>query len=108
MSKHDQRGTADMDNLRYRTDAADDALIAAMRAHRRATISDLARITGMARGTVHSRLDRLERSGVITGFGPDLDAHACGYDVLAFTTLAIAQGAHERVVAGLRAVPEIV
>jgi len=97
-----------MNNLAYRTDVSDDRLIAAMRTHPRASITDLARITGMARGTVHSRLDRLERTGVITGFGPDVDAHACGYDVLAFTTLAIAQGAHERVVAGLRKVPEIV
>ena len=97
-----------MNNLSYRTDVFDDRLIAAMRVHPRASITDLARITGMARGTVHSRLDRLERTGAITGFGPDVDAHACGYDVLAFTTLAIAQGAHERVVAGLRKVPEIV
>ena len=65
--------TVEMDNLRYRTDAADERLIAAMRSHARASISDLARITGMARGTVHSRLDRLERCGVITGFGPDLE-----------------------------------
>jgi DNA-binding Lrp family transcriptional regulator len=97
-----------MDNLRYHPDRSDELLIAVIRSHRRATVSEVARRTGMARGTVHSRLDRLEQTGVITGYGPDVDPHAAGFDVLAFTTLAIAQGAHERVVDGLRAVPEII
>jgi DNA-binding Lrp family transcriptional regulator len=97
-----------MINLRYHPDHADEQLIAGLRTNKRPTVSDLARLTGMARGTVHSRLDRLEQTGVITGYGPDVDPHNAGFDVLAFTTLAIAQGAHERVVDGLRAIAEIV
>ena len=45
----------------------------------------------MARGTVQARLDRMERTGVITGWGPDISPEAIGYGVTAFVTIQIAQ-----------------
>ena len=69
--------------------------------------TDLARLLRMARGTVQSRIVRLVDTGVITGWGPDLDPRAADLDVTAFTTLTIAQGAHDRVVAALEATPEV-
>jgi len=68
---------------------------------------DLARRLGVARGTVQARLDRLAARGVVTGFGPDLSAAALGYEVLAFTTLDIAQGRLADVVDHLRDIPEV-
>jgi DNA-binding Lrp family transcriptional regulator len=59
------------------------------------------------RGTAQARLDKLLARGVVTGFGPDLDVRALGYDVLAFTTLEIAQGRLGDVVAHLRDIPEV-
>ena len=44
---------------------------------------------------------------MIIGYGPDIDPAAAGLGVLAFTTLAISQGSHNRVVAHLRTIPEI-
>ncbi len=44
---------------------------------------------------------------MIVGYGPDIDPAAAGLGVLAFTTLAISQGSHNRVVAHLRTIPEI-
>jgi DNA-binding Lrp family transcriptional regulator len=41
---------------------------------------------------VYSRLERLERTGVITGYGPDIDAATAGLTVQAFCLLEIAQG----------------
>ncbi len=61
----------------------------------------------MARGTVQSRLDRLIERGIITGFGPDIEAAAAGYDVRAFTTLSIAQGRHDRTIQHLSSIPEV-
>lgn len=91
----------------YRPDPPDLWLIAAMRTNGRATITTLARITGMARATVQTRLRRLESEGVITGHGPDLSPSAVGFGVTAFTTLSIAQGRHDDVVDALRATPEV-
>jgi DNA-binding Lrp family transcriptional regulator len=47
---------------------------------------------------VQARLDRLQARGVITGFGPDVDPAALGFEVTAFVTLEIAQGTGRRVV----------
>jgi DNA-binding Lrp family transcriptional regulator len=88
-------------------DALDARLIRALADTPRAGIMELARQLKVARGTVQARLDRLGRRGVVTGFGPDIDVRAIGYDVLAFTTLEIAQGRLEDVVQHLREIPEV-
>lgn len=88
-------------------DAIDRRLIRAMRDHPRAALAETARTVGIARGTVYSRLDRLERNGVITGYGPDVHPERAGFDVLAFCTLEIAQGTHDATTAALAAIPEI-
>ena len=88
-------------------DALDVALIAALREHRRAGILELSRVTGVARGTVAARLQRLEDSGVITGHGPDVDVSAAGFGVQAFVTLEIAQGAIEDVRQDLERIPGV-
>ena len=63
---------------------------------------------GVARGTVQARLDKLESSGVVTGWGPDLSPEALGYPVTAFLTLEISQSAgHEAVAEHLATVPEV-
>ncbi|KPC75236.1 AsnC family transcriptional regulator, partial [Streptomyces sp. NRRL WC-3753] len=62
---------------------------------------------GVARGTVQSRMDRLQSNGVIRGFGPDVDPAALGYRVTAFATLEIRQGQGPDVRAHLAQVPEV-
>jgi len=88
-------------------DETDQRIIVALRRKPRASVSELSRLLSLARGTVHTRLDRLEHRGVITGYGPDLNLGAAGYPVQAFTTLAIAQGHHDVVVQQLRSIPQI-
>ncbi len=88
-------------------DETDRRIIVALRRRPRASVSELSRLLSLARGTVHTRLDRLEHRGVITGYGPDLDLATAGYPVRAFTTLSIAQGHHDRIVQQLRSIPQI-
>jgi DNA-binding Lrp family transcriptional regulator len=49
-------------------DSTDQALLTSLRDNSRASTSELARKLGMSRSTVQSRLNRLQESGVITGF----------------------------------------
>ena len=70
-------------------------------------VLEASRRLGVARGTVQARLDKLQHRGVITGFGPDLDLRALGYDVMAFVTLEILQGRGGDVVEHLRDIPEV-
>lgn len=50
-------------------DETDRQLIAALQINARESVATLARRLGIARTTVNSRLARLERSGVISGYG---------------------------------------
>ncbi|MGI9608204.1 MAG: Lrp/AsnC family transcriptional regulator [Acidimicrobiales bacterium] len=84
------------------------AIIRALRRNPRASITTLARVTNMARGTVQTRLGRLHERGVIIGHGPDLDPAMVGFPVTAFTTLSIVQGSHDELVDRLRSIPEVV
>lgn len=88
-------------------DALDVDLLAALRDHTRAGILELSRTLHVARGTVQARLDRLERAGLLRGYGPEVDVAAAGYVVQAFVTLEIAQGALEDVTAELTAQPAV-
>jgi DNA-binding Lrp family transcriptional regulator len=86
-------------------DALDVALLDALRRHPRAGALELSRLTGVARATVSARLQRLEDTGVVTGYGPDVDVAAAGFGVQAFVTLEIAQGAIEDVQRDLENIP---
>jgi DNA-binding Lrp family transcriptional regulator len=71
-------------------------------------VLEASRRLGVARGTVQARLDKLGRSGVITGWGPELEPEALGYPVTAFLTLEIRQGSgHESVAEHLARIPEV-
>ncbi|MCH1436239.1 MAG: Lrp/AsnC family transcriptional regulator [Acidimicrobiales bacterium] len=88
-------------------DDTDRSILRTLRRHPRASITEIARRAGFARGTVYGRLERLERDGVITGWGPELDTRAAGYDVLAFLWLQIAQGAHDETITALAEIDEV-
>jgi len=88
-------------------DALDLALLTALQLSRRAGILELARSVKVARATVQSRLERMERSGVITGYGPDIDIAAAGYPVQAFVTLEIAQSSLDKLNQDLSSIPGV-
>ena len=91
-----------------RVDALDVAILAALRESPRAGYLELSRSLKVSRATIQARLDKLERDGVVTGYGPDLDLAAAGYPVLAFATLEIAQGRLDDVRAAMAAIPSVV
>jgi DNA-binding Lrp family transcriptional regulator len=74
----------------------------------RVGVLEASRRLGVARGTVQARLDRLSRTGVVRGWGPEISAEALGYPVMALVTLEIRQGAgHDVVARHLAAIPEV-
>jgi len=91
-----------------RIDQLDAALIELLAAEPRVGVLEASRRLGVARGTVQARLDRLADRGVITGYGPEVDPAALGYEVTAFITLEIRQaGGHDPVAERLTAIPEV-
>ena len=89
-------------------DPLDAALIELLAAEPRVGVLEASRRLGVARGTVQARLDRLLDRGVITGFGPNVNPAALGYEVTAFITLEIRQvGGHDPVADRLGVIPEV-
>jgi DNA-binding Lrp family transcriptional regulator len=73
------------------TDVLDARLIELLSEEPKVGVLEASRRLGVARGTIQARLDRLQRDGVITGFGPDIDPAALGYGVTGFVTLELRQ-----------------
>jgi DNA-binding Lrp family transcriptional regulator len=92
-------------------DALDATVVPLFAAEPRIGVLEASRRLGVARGTVQARLDRLVRTGVISGWGPDLQPEALGHPVTAFLTLEIRQGAdhggHRTVAEHLARIPEV-
>src|SRR5256885_16021583 len=89
-------------------DRLDVALIELLAAEPRVGVLEASRRLRVARGTVQARLERLQDRGVITGYGPDVDPAALGYEVTAFVTVEIRQaGGHDPVAERLAAIPEV-
>lgn len=79
-----------------------------MRAHPRIGLTELARLLGVARGTVQARVEKLVARGVIADFGPTIVPAEMGYPILAFVSLQISQGRLAEAVQALASVPEII
>lgn len=93
-------------------DDLDATLLNLFAAEPRIGVLEASRRLGVARGTVQARLDKLVASGVVTGWGPEVDPAALGYPVTAFLTLEIRQdatdqGGHDAAAKKLEQVPEV-
>lgn len=89
-------------------DQLDADLIALFAEQPRISILEASRRLDVARATVSARLRRLQRTGTVRGFGPDLDTAALGFPVTAFCTLEIRQGrGHDAVTGHLAQIPEV-
>jgi DNA-binding Lrp family transcriptional regulator len=88
-------------------DQLDARLIATLRANFRIGLLEAARRLHVARNTVVARLAKLERRGVITGYGPDIDPRAFGYSISAFVLIELAQGQLAEAVAVMDETPEV-
>jgi DNA-binding Lrp family transcriptional regulator len=89
-------------------DVLDAQLLLLLRERPRIGLVEAARVLGVARGTVQARLEKLQRTGVVTGFGPDIDLRRLGFPILAFVTVELQQGRLQDAIAALRDVPEVV
>jgi len=88
-------------------DDLDRRLVATLAVSPRTGVLELSRRLGVARNTIQSRLDKLVSSGVIVGFGPEVDLGVIGYHVAAYITLQIAQGRGDDVATHLASIPQV-
>ena len=88
-------------------DDLDEHLLARLRDDARAPVAELARALGLSRTTVQAKIERLERDGVIAGYGVRLsDAYESGL-VRAHVLITIAPKTLARITAELNAILEV-
>lgn len=89
-------------------DALDGRLITLFTEQPRISVLEASRILSVARATVQARLDRMTKSGVISGWGPAINPASLGYPVMAFCSLTIEQGSgHDAVADKMASIPEV-
>ncbi len=88
-------------------DETDEKLLGLLTQNARTPVATLAASLGLARSTVQSRLDRLEREGVIAGFTLRLGEAARGERIRATALLQIEPMTLPAVLSRLKALPEV-
>jgi len=88
-------------------DGIDQRLISALRENGRASTAELARLVGRSRTSVQSRIERLEKQGVITGYGVRLaPEHDLGA-VRAHVMIKVGPKEARAVIAELQAIAQV-
>lgn len=88
-------------------DQTDRMLLAALRADGRASTTALAATLGLARATVHARVERLREAGVIKRFTIEIGVSAEDDKVRAVMLIALKGAMSRAVIRQLRKMPEI-
>ena len=88
-------------------DSIDQTLIAALRENARASTAQLARLVGRSRTSVQSRIARLERQGVIAGYGVRLAPEHDFGAVRAHVMIKVGPKESRAVTAALRAITQV-
>lgn len=89
-------------------DETDRCIVAALQENGRMPLSEIARRAGVAPATVHERLAKLRRAGVVQGFAVRLNARVLGFTVTALIHLRTELSDQvERTIGDLRAIPEV-
>lgn len=96
-----------MSHTPAKLDELDLAILTAMHEYQKAGVLELSRRTRVARATVQSRINRMEEAGIIASYDPQIDITAAGFDVQAFVTLEIAQGALDMLAVELETIPGV-
>jgi len=86
---------------------ADEQLLSVLRENARASTAEIARHLQLSRTTVQSRIERLERQGVITGYTVRVGDEYERGRVRAHILITVLQKQMPAVVAALRAMPEV-
>jgi DNA-binding Lrp family transcriptional regulator len=88
-------------------DGIDERLILALRENGRASTAQLARLVGRSRTSVQSRIERLERQGIIVGYQVRLaPEHGLGA-VRAHVMIKVGPKETRSVAAALRSIPQV-
>lgn len=89
-------------------DATDRKILAALDEDPRMTVLALAQRTGLARGTIHARLERYRASPALRPHSTRVTPAALGYGMAASVAVELDQHQLDEAIAGLRSIPQVI
>ena len=95
-------------NLPFEPDKVDTAILKALQANGRQSIADLARHISMSHSAAAERVRRLEESGVISGYGAQVDPERLGFTIMAYLRLRYPSSSYDPLHKLLADQPEVV
>lgn len=93
--------------MAIKLDALDSALLSMLASEPRLPILELASRLKVARNTVQARMKRLEESGVVRGYPPNINLTELGFTVHAFVGIETDQNKMDAIIEALRAYPHV-
>lgn len=88
-------------------DEIDHAILAALSANGRASMTELAAAAHISRAAAHVRFTKMVDAGVITGFTVRVDPVRAGFHASAYVTLSVEQALWHEARERLREIPEV-
>jgi DNA-binding Lrp family transcriptional regulator len=88
-------------------DATDRKIVEALRADGRASMRSLSEQLHVSRAGVYARVERLQQTGVITGFTAVIDPERYGLSIAAYVYVKISQHSWKDVRERIQAIPEV-
>ena len=95
-------------NIPFELDKVDTAVLSALQADGRQSVAELARRITMSHSATAERIRRLEESGVISGYGAQVDPERLGFTILAYLRLRYPSSVYEPLHALLAEIPEVI
>ena len=89
-------------------DDTDRRLLRELQENSRLSLAELGRRVNLSSPAVAERLTRLERAGVVTGYGAEVDPKAIGYPIAAFVRIRPTTRQLQKIPELAREVPEVV
>ncbi|MFI7744148.1 Lrp/AsnC family transcriptional regulator [Kocuria rhizosphaericola] len=89
-------------------DPTDRKILAALDEDPRMTVLALAQRTGLARGTIHARLERYRASPALRPHSTRVTPAALGYGLAASVAVELDQHQLDEAIAGLQAIPQVI
>lgn len=106
MTEHLATHAAD-DGQMAALDDIDLRILGALREDGRLSMRALAERLHISRASAYARVERLETSGVITGYAATIDPRRCGYGLSAYVFLKITQQSWKTVRRNVLGIPEV-
>lgn len=95
-------------NLPFEPDKVDTAILKSLQANGRQSIAELARHINMSHSAAAERVRRLEESGVISGYGAQVDPERLGFTIMAYLRLRYPSSSYDPLHKLLADLPEVV